>query len=99
VSSLRVLRGWGRGTVRGVPQSFRGVTKDFSSRKVLGKPAVEGESPVGEREVSPELIPSRAEHVEFRLNQGGPPSKAKYHRLPIVKQYREGKVKSTPGGE
>ncbi len=66
---------------------------------MLEQPAAEGDSPVSEREVSPDLLPSRAEHVEFRLNQGGPPSKAKYHRLPIVKQYREGKVKSTPGGE
>ena len=30
---------------------------------------------------------------------GGPPSKAKYPWPPIVYQYREGKVKSTPGGE
>ena len=32
-------------------------------------------------------------------NPGGPPSKAKYSWRPIVNQYREGKVKSTPGGE
>ena len=30
---------------------------------------------------------------------GGPTPKAKYLLRPIVNQYREGKVKSTPGGE
>ena len=39
---------------------------------------------------------STAEHVEFRGKQGGPPSKAKYSWRPIVNEYREGKVKSTP---
>ena len=29
-------------------------------------------------------------------NPGGPPSKAKYSWRPIVNEYREGKVKSTP---
>ena len=32
-------------------------------------------------------------------NLGGPPSKAKYSWRPIVNEYREGKVKSTPEGE
>lgn len=50
------------------------------SRTVLGELTVEGDSPVGERErVVVDVIPSRPEHVEFRLNQGGPPSKAKYY--------------------
>ena len=33
------------------------------------------------------------------MNQGRPLSKTKYSYGPIEKQYREGKVKSTPGGE
>ena len=42
---------------------------------------------------------SKMGHVKSCLNLGGPPSKAKYTWLPIVNQYREGKVKRTPGGE
>ena len=44
-------------------------------------------------------IPSTAGHEESRGNQGGPSPKAKYSCRPIVNKYREGKVKSTPGGE
>ena len=63
-----------------LPQRIRGVTNCISSRTVLGKRTVEGESPVGERDAAPyERLPSRPEHEEFRLNPGGPPSKAKYH--------------------
>jgi hypothetical protein len=41
---------------------------------------------------------STAGPVESRGKRGGPPSKAKYSWRPIVHEYREGKVKSTPGG-
>ena len=82
------------------PQGVREVTNRLVSRNVLGKHAAEGESPVGESGKAPCLWnPSRPEHVKFRLKQGRPWSKAKYCRRPIEKQYREGKVKSTPGGE
>ena len=43
-------------------------------------------------------IPSTAGHEESCGKLGGPPSKAKYSWQPIVNQYREGKVKSTPKG-
>ena len=39
------------------------------------------------------------EHVKFRVNQRGPPRKAKYSWMTDSEQYREGKVKRTPGGE
>ena len=39
------------------------------------------------------------EHVEFRVNQRGPPRKAKYSWMTDSEKYREGKVKRTPGGE
>jgi hypothetical protein len=42
---------------------------------------------------------STAGHGKSCGKQGGPPSKAKYPSQPIVNKYREGKVKSTPGGE
>ena len=38
-------------------------------------------------------------HVESCGKPGRPLSKAKYSWQPIVNKYREGKVKSTPGGE
>ncbi len=43
--------------------------------------------------------PSRAGHVKPRLNLGGPSSKAKYELVTDSEEYREGKVKRTPGGE
>ena len=48
---------------------------------------------------SAELYLSRTGHVESCLNLGGPPSKAKYEIATDRGKYREGKVKSTPGGE
>ena len=38
-------------------------------------------------------------HEEPRGKLGRPLSKAKYPWRPIVDEYREGKVKRTPGGE
>jgi hypothetical protein len=45
------------------------------------------------------LVPhyvSTARHVTSGGKRGGPPPKAKYRQRPIVNQYREGTVKSTP---
>ena len=57
---------------------------------------IEGDSPVGERQGTPGVLLSTTGHEESCGNLGGPPSKAKYPWPPIVNQYREGKVKSTP---
>ena len=76
-----------------------GVTKPFGSRTCQERQAIEGDSPVREvfdlRDRPPEY------HVEGLScgKLGGPPSKAKYSWRPIVNEYREGKVKSTPEGE
>ena len=76
-----------------------GVTKSIVSRTRQERRAIEGDSPVGEaiglRDRPPEY------HVEGLScgKLGGPPSKAKYSWRPIVNEYREGKVKSTPEGE
>ena len=59
----------------------------------------EGESPVGERWRTPGVMLSTTGHVKSCGKLGRPLSKAKYSWLPIVNQYREGKVKSTPDGE
>ncbi len=70
------------------------------SRTALERRAKDGESPVGDRGgASWAAVLSTAGHEEPRGNSGGPPSKAKYSWRPIADEYREGKVKSTPGGE
>ncbi len=65
----------------------------------LERATVEGESPVGEREKASGVLLSTTGHEKSCGKLGGPPSKAKYSWPPIVNQYREGKVKSTPDGE
>ena len=88
------------GADREILQDLRGVTKPFASRTRLERRAREGDSPVGESETASVDRPP-----EYRVeglscgNPGGPPSKAKYSWRPIVNEYREGKVKSTPEGE
>ncbi len=44
-------------------------------------------------------IQSTTGHEESGGKTGGPPPKAKYYLVTDREQYREGKVKSTPGGE
>lgn len=44
----------------------------------MEKPAKEGDSPVSEKVLSPERIPSTIQHVELVGNLGRPLSKAKY---------------------
>ena len=57
-----------------------------------------GESPVEKAPSKRVGILSTTRHVQSCGKQGGPPSKATYPKRPIVNQYREGKVKSTPQG-
>ncbi len=67
------------------------------SRRSLERTARGGESPVGEGSVAMRVgVVSTTGHVVSRGKLGGPPSKANYLRRPIVHEYREGKVKSTP---
>ena len=42
---------------------------------------------------------STTRHVKPDGKLGGPPPKAKYYLVTDREQYREGKVKRTPGGE
>jgi hypothetical protein len=75
------------------------VTNRIASTSGMERPAIEGDSPVGESVPTLDRVPEY--HVEGLScgKPGGPPSKAKYSWRPIVDKYREGKVKSTPGGE
>ena len=65
----------------------------------MGRLTIECDSHV--REIPTQLISilSTAGHEESRGNTGGPPSKPKYSLVTDSEQYREGKVKRTPGGE
>ncbi len=65
----------------------------------MGRPAAAGESPVAEVQGGVVGILSTAGHEESGGKRGRPLPKAKYLPRPIVDEYREGKVKSTPGGE
>ena len=66
---------------------------------VLGKPAREGESPV--HEIRTGTAGSRVPRDTWNLvgSRGDHPPKAKYSLVTDSEQYREGKVKRTPGGE
>ena len=65
----------------------------------MERPAVGGKSPVGEMDGALGGTQSTAGHVKPGGKQGGPPPKAKYYLVTDREQYREGKVKRTPGGE
>ena len=54
-------------------------TINNSSRNVLGKHTIEGESPVYERKVRTSGIQSSARHEKSRMNERGPSRKAKYY--------------------
>ena len=60
---------------------------------------IEGNSPVCERHEELARIQSTTRHEKPCGKQGGPPPKAKYFLVTDSEQYREGKVKRTPGGE
>ena len=85
----RTARGAGR-------QTRHGVSNQSLSRTLLEGAAGDGESPVGDGGLAPPGCVSTAGHVESRGKRGGPPPKAKYPTRPIVDEYREGQVKSTP---
>ena len=87
-----------RWTSRCVVPPERAKTREQPSG--LERPATEGESPVGDARGAPGGcgVVSTTRAVEPRGKLGRPRPKAKYRRRPIVNEYREGKVKSTPGG-
>jgi hypothetical protein len=74
------------------------MTRSETDPKVLERTIAEGENPVGEGRAAWESIRSTTGHEQSGGKQGGPPSKAKEVTRPIVNEYREGKVKSTPRG-
>ena len=52
-----------------------------SNRNVLEKHTIDGESPVYERKVEISGIQSSTRHEKSRMNNGGPPPKAKYYLM------------------
>jgi hypothetical protein len=75
-----------------------GVRNPIVSRRTLERSAADGDSPVDENTRTPAGCLSTTGHEKSCGKQGGPPSKAQYSWRPIVNKYREGKVKSSPGG-
>ena len=71
----------------------------IDSRRDLESSDAEGKIPVDEIKHIPKWHQSSTGHVKPGVKQGGPPPKAKYYLLTDREQYREGKVKRTPGGE
>ena len=92
------LRGCG-GRTSGSPGPGRGQ-KPESQPNGLGRPAAQGESPVGEAPPashSPSRVgPGTRNPARIR---GDHPPRLNTLLRPIANQYREGKVKSTPRGE
>ena len=98
--SLEALAAWCCGGRRpGAPDPGRG-DKSGAQPNGLGRPAEQGESPVGEanRTARPPSRVGPATWNPGRSRGDHPPSLNTLLR-PIANQYREGKVKSTPGGE
>ena len=98
-ASLQALRCRGCGTGPGVLESTRGVTNVSSSRTRLERRAAGGKSPVGERRNAPGRHPSTAGHANPAGIREVHLPRLNTTQRPIVNQYREGKVKSTPRGE
>ena len=63
-----------------VSRSYKSIPKP----KAMEIAAIEGDSPVGEREEAPDVSLSTAGHEKSCGKLGGPPSKAKYTWRPIV---------------
>lgn len=57
------------------------ITSANSQRNLLERRAIQGDSPVREKMKQVDWYLSRAGHVKPGLNQGGPPSKAKYSSM------------------
>ena len=72
---------------------------DNSNRTQLESWSKDGDRPVGETVRSEDMIQSTTRHEKSCGKQGGPPPKAKYYLVTDSEEYREGKVKRTPGGE
>ena len=77
-------------------RTLQGVTNPMASGRCLERPTKERDSRVRKSHRTPSYIQSTTGHEKSRGKPGGPPSKTKYSERPIVNQYREGKVKSTP---
>jgi hypothetical protein len=71
-------------------QARHRVRNHQPSRTLLEGATEEGESPVGDGVMALLGCVSTAGHVESRGKLGGPPSKAKYLRRPIVNEYSDG---------
>ena len=65
----------------------------------MGRHTKESNSLVSEKRKQEAYIQSTTGHEKPCGNKGGPPPKAKYYLVTDSEEYREGRVKRTPGGE
>jgi hypothetical protein len=72
---------------------------NVASRTLLERRSKERDRRVGERDKEQDMIQSTTRHEKSGGKQGGPSPKAKYYLVTDSEEYREGKVKRTPGGE
>jgi hypothetical protein len=63
----------------------------------MGRPAIEGDSPLCERRRSPSRYPSTTGHEKPGGNLGGPSSKAKYYESTDSERVPRGKGEKNPG--
>ena len=98
--SLGALACRGCGGRRPGPQGPGHGDKPERQPNGLGRPAAQGESPVGEA-AETARPPSRVGPATRNpaRSRGDHPPRLNTLLRPIANQYREGKVKSTPGGE
>ena len=77
------------------------ISKRFrdDSRRELESSSKECDRHVSEIVKDEDMIQSTTRHEKSCGKQGGPPPKAKYYLVTDSEEYREGKVKRTPGGE
>ena len=69
---------WGCGAEVIKARPDQGVNNQYLSQRVLERLTRDGESPVGEKILTPILFPKYHGKRDFRGKLGGPPPKAKY---------------------
>ena len=79
-------------------RTYHKAFRDFN-RILLERRSKERDRRVGKKVKEQDMIQSTTRHEKSGGKQGGPSPKAKYYLVTDSEQYREGKVKRTPGGE
>jgi hypothetical protein len=79
-------------------RTYHNAFRDFN-RILLERRSKGCDRHVGKKVKEQDMIQSTTRHEKSGGKQGGPSPKAKYYLVTDSEEYREGKVKRTPGGE